>query len=69
MAHDFTPREEEPETQAAGSRAGSPPRKHTAAGVVDPPVPPKRPVISKLMAWLVLVGAVLLVFVILWKFL
>ena len=79
MAHDFTPREEEPEAQAAGGRAGSPPRKHTAVGVIDPPVPPKtpvgpipaspRPVLSNVMAWLVLVGAVLLVLAILWKFL
>jgi hypothetical protein len=43
MPHTFQPREEEPEPEAAGSRLGGPPRKHTAAGVLDPPVPPRKP--------------------------
>jgi hypothetical protein len=43
MPHTFQPREEEPEPEAGGSRLGGPPRKHTAAGVLDPPVPPRKP--------------------------
>ena len=44
MAHEFTPDEREPEAEAAGSRYGGPPRRYTAAGVLDPPVPPKKPI-------------------------
>jgi len=40
--YEFTKAEEKPEPQASGSRFG-PPRKHTAAGLLDPPqVPPIR---------------------------
>jgi hypothetical protein len=76
MAHEFTPREEEPEAQAAGGRYGSPPRKHTAIGVLDPPVPPKRPVpptpaiprtTMKLLAVLILAGLALVAAVMIWK--
>jgi len=44
MAHEFAPDEQGPEAQAAGSRYGGPPRKYTAVGVLDPPVPPKKPI-------------------------
>ena len=44
MAYEFTPREGEPEPEASGSRLGGPPLKHTAAGVLDPPFRPKKPV-------------------------
>lgn len=40
MPHDFAGYE--PEAQASG-RFGSPPRKYTGIGILDPPVPPKRP--------------------------
>lgn len=43
MPHEFHPREEEPEAEAGGRRIGGPPNKHTAAGVLDPPVPPRKP--------------------------
>jgi hypothetical protein len=40
--YEFTRREEEPESQASGRRFG-PPRKHTAANLLDPPqFPPIR---------------------------
>jgi hypothetical protein len=42
MPHDFAEYETEPEPQASG-RFGGPPRKFTGTGVLDPPVPPKRP--------------------------
>jgi hypothetical protein len=44
MPHEFTEWEHGPEAQASSGRSGIPPRKFTAAGVLDPPVPPKRPV-------------------------
>jgi hypothetical protein len=42
MPHEFAEYEPEPEAQASG-RFGSPPRKYTGIGILDPPVPPKRP--------------------------
>ena len=42
MGHEFREWEHEPETQAASSRGGGPPRKMTGVGVLDPPVPPRR---------------------------
>jgi len=42
MPYQFTEWEPEPEPQASSSRAGGPPRKTTAVGTLDPPVPPKR---------------------------
>jgi hypothetical protein len=66
MPYLFTPREEEPEPQAGGSRLGGPPRKHTAAGVLDPPVPPRKPpgpipaiprsMLAKIFAVVILLG-------------
>jgi hypothetical protein len=78
MPHEFTQREEEPEAQAAGSRYGSPPRKHTAIAVLDPPVPPKKPIpptpaiprtIFKFLTILVLVGLALAAAMMIWKLL
>ena len=43
MAYEFTENEHEFEPQASSARGGSPPRKVTGAGVLDPPFPPKRP--------------------------
>ena len=42
MPYKYEENEYEPETQAASSRGGVPPRKATGIGVLDPPVPPKR---------------------------
>jgi len=39
LMYEFTKAEEKPEPQASGSRFG-PPRKHTAAGLLDPPQGP-----------------------------
>ena len=43
MPYEFTNNEFELEPEASSSRGGFPPRKNTAAGVLDPPFPPKRP--------------------------
>lgn len=43
MPYEFSPDEPELEPQASGGRAGIPPRKFTGIGILDPPVPPKRP--------------------------
>jgi hypothetical protein len=43
VPYEFDEYGQEPEPQASSGRAGGPPRKLTAAGVLDPPIPPKRP--------------------------
>ena len=43
MPYEFSENEFELEPAAASGRAGVPPHKTTSAGVLDPPVPPKRP--------------------------
>jgi len=43
VPYEFTEYEPELEPQSSAARSGGPPRKHTAAGILDPPVPPKRP--------------------------
>lgn len=43
MPYEYAEWEEELEAQASSGRAGGPPRKHTAIGVLDPPGPPKKP--------------------------
>jgi hypothetical protein len=43
MPHEFTEWEQEPEPQASSGRTGGPPHKSTGVGVLDPPVPPKKP--------------------------
>src|ERR1700730_19192058 len=42
VPYDFSEYEPDPEPQASG-RFGGPPRESTGIGVLDPPVPPKRP--------------------------
>jgi hypothetical protein len=44
MQHQFAEYEDEPQTESSSGRSGGPPPKHTGVGVLDPPVPPKRPV-------------------------
>jgi hypothetical protein len=66
MPYEFTEYEDELEPDAAGSRRGSPPRKHSAAGVLDPPIPPRKPLspipsipisaLVKILAVLILLG-------------
>jgi hypothetical protein len=77
MPHEFIRREEELEPQAAGSRFGGPPRKHTATGVLDPPFPPKkplgpipaipRPLFIRFFAILILVGLAVAMLATFWK--
>ncbi len=43
MPFEFQEWEEELAAEAASSRRGAPPRKATGIGVLDPPIPPKRP--------------------------
>ena len=43
MPYDFAENEFEPETASSSARGGAPPRKLAGIGVLDPPVPPKRP--------------------------
>ena len=58
MAYEFTENEHEFEPQASSARGGSPPRKLTGAGVLDPPFPPKRPasLLFRVLAGLLLAG-------------
>jgi hypothetical protein len=44
MPCEFTEWERELEPQASSGRSGIPPRKFVGTGVLDPPVPPKRPI-------------------------
>jgi hypothetical protein len=44
MPHQLTEYEDEPQTQASSGGFIVPPPKHIGVGVLDPPVPPRRPV-------------------------
>jgi hypothetical protein len=47
MPPEFTEYDDEPQTRSSSRRSGSPPRKHTSAGVLDPnediPAPARLP--------------------------
>lgn len=43
MPYEFAENEFELEPASSSSRSGGPPRKFTGIGILDPPVPPKRP--------------------------
>jgi len=43
VPYEFAENEFELGSQASSARGGGPPRKLTGIGVLDPPVPPKRP--------------------------
>lgn len=43
MPYEFAENEFELEPASSSARSGGPPRKFTGIGVLDPPVPPKRP--------------------------
>ncbi|HYL85282.1 MAG TPA: hypothetical protein VE263_13685 [Candidatus Angelobacter sp.] len=43
MPYEFAENEFELEPAASSARSGGPPRELTGVGVLDPPVPPKRP--------------------------
>jgi hypothetical protein len=43
MPYDFAENEFAPETACSSARGGAPPRKLGGIGILDPPVPPKRP--------------------------
>jgi hypothetical protein len=66
MSHSFNEFQNEPEPRTGGSLSGGPPRKHTAAGVLDPPSPPKKPLNGMLVA-LVLAALGLIALVIWFK--
>jgi hypothetical protein len=44
MPYEFIERDDDLEPLAGGSHSGRPPGKHTSAGVLDPPFPPKKPI-------------------------
>jgi hypothetical protein len=44
MPYESTEWEQEPEAQASSAHSAIPPRKFSGVGVLDPPVPPKKPV-------------------------
>lgn len=77
MPYEFKRREEDPEPEAGGSRLGGPPHKHTAAGVLDPPVPPRKPlgpipaiprsILVKIFAVLILLGIAVSTFLYFYK--
>lgn len=66
MPYEFAENEFELEPEASFARSGGPPRKHTGIGVIDPPLPPKRPpgpipatassLVLRLLAGLLLLG-------------
>ena len=43
MPYEFAENEFELEPASSSARSGGPPRKPTGIGILDPPVPPKRP--------------------------
>jgi hypothetical protein len=57
MPYEFREWEREPEARPSSGRAGIPPRKFIGAGVLEPPVPPKRP-IGRLLAGVVLAAII-----------
>jgi hypothetical protein len=77
MPHQFTPYDEEPKAQPAGSRRGGPPRKSTGVDVLDPPFPPKKPpgpipklprsILIRIFAILILGGLVIAALLMMWK--
>jgi hypothetical protein len=44
VPYEFSENERELEPQASSARGGGPPPKLTGIGILDPPVPPKKPV-------------------------
>jgi hypothetical protein len=63
MAHEFREWQQEPEPQASSAHSVIPPRKFTGIGVLDPPLPPKKPpsALLRILAALVLIGVVVLI--------
>jgi len=44
VPYEFTQYEPEPEPLASSAHSGVPPRKLTGIGLLDPPVPPRKPI-------------------------
>jgi len=69
MPHEFAENEFALEPEASSARSGGPPRKRAGIGVIDPPVPPKRPpgpnaaglvsVLLRVLGGLLLLGGIL----------
>lgn len=49
MLYEFAENEFEPEPASSSARSGGPPRKFTGIGILDLPVPPKRPPASQIL--------------------
>lgn len=59
MPYEFAENEFEPVPASSSARSGGPPRKFTGIGILDPPVPPKRPPASlflRVLGGLLLLG-------------
>lgn len=76
MPHEFAPHEDDLKPEAGGSRLGGPPRKYTAAAILDPPVPPPKPFgrtpaiphpLVKFVAILILIGLAVAAIVYFWR--
>ena len=77
MPYEFSEWEQEPEPLASSGRSGGPPRKSIGIGVLDPPVPPKRPigpipgisasVILRIIAGIILLGIAGMIFLMLFS--
>ena len=72
MPYEFREWEEELAPQASSARSGGPPPKSKGIGVLDPPVPPRKPrgspsalpesFLTRLLGGLVLAGLVIFIF-------
>jgi len=77
VASEFGENEFELEPEASSARGGFPPWKNTAAGVLDPPFPPKRPpgpipaarvpLVFRILAALLLAGLAIATFFMLFR--
>jgi hypothetical protein len=75
VPYEFAENEYELDPQASSARGGGPPRKLTGVGILDPPVPPKRPsgpiprvpssLFFRILAGLVLAGFAVTLFLLL----
>jgi hypothetical protein len=76
VPYDFAENEFELEPQASSAHGSGPPRKRTGIGVLDPPLPPKRPpgpiptipssLLFRVLAGLLLAGIAVMTFFLLW---
>ena len=77
MPYDFAENEYELDPLASAARGSGPPRKFTGLDIVDPPIPPKRPLgpipaipsspLFRILAGLILTGIAVTLFILLFK--